>query len=114
MMVPDAAQNVFAALADPARRQIIEGLTEAGARTATQLAPALEMTRQGVTKHLNILADAGLVTVYQRGRDKYYVLTPEPLEEATLWISAIAARWDDRLEALRQFIEDHDDLTGEE
>lgn len=113
-MTSDAAQHVFAALADPARRQIIEALTDEGARTATQLAPALAMTRQGVTKHLNILSDAGLVTIHQRGRDKYYVLTPEPLETATVWISAIAARWDDRLEALRQFIEADDDLTGED
>ena len=111
-MATDAVQNVFAALADPARRKIIETLTEVGAQTATQLAPGLEMTRQGVTKHLNILADAGLVTIHQRGRDKYYALTPEPLEEATMWISAIAARWDERLEALRQFLE-ADDTTGE-
>ena len=100
-MTTRAVQNVFMALSDPARRQIIETLTETGARTATQLAPELDMTRQGVSKHLGILADAGLVTIQQRGRDKYYVLTPEPLEEASLWISAIAARWDERLEALR-------------
>ncbi|MCB9455345.1 MAG: helix-turn-helix transcriptional regulator [Anaerolineaceae bacterium] len=112
-MTTNDVQNVFVALADPARRKIIETLTEVGAKTATQLVPGLEMTRQGVTKHLNILADAGLVTIYQRGRDKYYVLTPEPLEEATLWISAIAARWDERLEALRQFLEDDNETTGE-
>lgn len=101
----DAEQHVFAALADPTRRQLIEKLTDEGAKTATQLADELPITRQGVSKHLNILADAGLVTVRQRGRDKYYFLTPEPLEAASTWISAIAARWDTRLEALRDFVE---------
>lgn len=99
-------ENVFTALADPTRRLLIEKLTDEGAKTATQLAEELPITRQGITKHLNILSEAGLVTIHQRGRDKYYVLTPEPLEEATTWIMAVAARWDERLESLRQFLED--------
>ena len=97
--------NVFAALADDTRRRIIEILTEDGEQTATQLAERFLISRQGISKHLNIMEEAGLVTVHQRGRDKFYHLTPEPLEEATLWISAIAARWDERLAALRDLIE---------
>lgn len=107
--MPDAKQAVFAALADPTRRSLIEMLTQEGAQTATQLAEKLPITRQGITKHLGILAEAGLVTIRQRGRDKYYHLTPEPLEEATLWISAIAARWDQRLESLRDLLDERDD-----
>ena len=57
----DAKQEVFAALADPNRRTIIEILIDDGAKTATQLVDNLPITRQGITKHLNILADAGLV-----------------------------------------------------
>lgn len=103
-------QSVFSALADETRRQIIEMLTEDGEQTATQLADRFPISRQGVSKHLNIMEEAGLVTVRQRGRDKFYHLTPEPLEEASLWISAIAARWDKRLGALRDLIEiDEDD-----
>jgi DNA-binding transcriptional ArsR family regulator len=109
-MMSAAIQNVFAALADPVRRRIIEILTHEGARTATQLAPVLEITRQGVTKHLAILEEAGLVIMHQRGRDKFYYLRPEPLEQASLWITAIAARWDQRLAALSDFLdeEEHD------
>lgn len=103
-------QSVFSALADETRRQIIEMLTEDGEQTATQLAERFPISRQGISKHLNIMEEAGLVTVRQQGRDKFYHLTPEPLEEASLWISAIAARWDKRLGALRDLIElDEDD-----
>ena len=98
-------QAVFAALADPTRRMLIEKLTDEGAKTATQLADELPITRQGVTKHLKLLADAGLVRVHQRGRDKYYYLNPEPLADATSWIGAIAARWDERLAALSDLLE---------
>ncbi len=106
----DAKQEVFAALADPNRRTIIEILTNDGAKTATQLAADLPITRQGITKHLNVLAEAGLVTVVQRGRDKFYYLTPEPMEESALWITAVAARWDERLSRLRDLVEGDQDF----
>jgi DNA-binding transcriptional ArsR family regulator len=98
-------EHVFTALADPTRRLLIEKLTDEGAKTATQLADELPMTRQGVTKHLKLLSEAGLVKIHQRGRDKYYYLNPEPLAEATTWIGAIAARWDERLAALSDLLE---------
>lgn len=106
-MTVDSKQAVFTALADENRRHLIELLTEHGEKTATQLTALFptNITRQGISKHLNILADAGLVTVQQHGRDKFYHLTPEPLEHASLWIAAIAARWDERLAALRDLIE---------
>jgi DNA-binding transcriptional ArsR family regulator len=102
----DRKQAVFVALADPTRRKLIEMMADRGAQTATQLAEQLPFTRQGISKHLGIMAEAGLVTIKQRGRDKYYHLTPEPLEIASLWIMAIAARWDQRLELLRDLLED--------
>jgi DNA-binding transcriptional ArsR family regulator len=111
-MDDDPKQAVFTALADPTRRALIEMLIDHGAQTATQLATRLPITRQGISKHLGLLAEAGLVTIRQRGRDKYYHLTPEPLEEASLWIAAIAARWDARLQALRDLVEG--DLDPEE
>lgn len=108
-------QHVFAALADPTRRLVIEKLTDEGAKTATQLASELplKITRQGVTKHLAILAEAGLVRVHQRGRDKFYYLNPDPLAAATTWVSAIAARWDERLATLSDLLESDDEREGE-
>ena len=97
---------VFVALADPMRRSLLANLAENSPRTATQLAEEYPITRQGVLKHLRILEEAGLVSVYQEGREKRYVLTPEPLSELELWIKEISAKLDQRLLRLKAFIED--------
>ncbi len=105
-----APQPVFAALADPLRRHLLEDLAESSPKTATQLAQRYPKTRQGILKHLNVLEEAGLVTVYQKGREKRYSLTPEPLDELDRWIAALNAKWDARLLRLKQFVEN--DQTG--
>lgn len=96
---------VFAALADPLRRSLLTSLAEYSPRTATQLAEDYPITRQGILKHLRVLEDAGLVSVYQAGREKRYVLTPEPLSELEQWIEEISAKWDQRLLRLKAFVE---------
>src|SRR5687767_12666166 len=98
-------QSVFAALADPMRRGLLVNLAEHSPRTATQLAQEYPITRQGILKHLTILEDAGLVAVYQAGREKRYTLTPEPLEELEQWIEDIGAKWDERLLRLKTWLE---------
>jgi DNA-binding transcriptional ArsR family regulator len=78
---------VFKALADGGRRQLLDALRERNGQTLTELCDQLtEMTRQGVTKHLRILEDAGLVVTVRRGRSKYHYLNPVPINE-------IAERW---------------------
>lgn len=99
-------QALFAALADPMRRSLLVNLAEHSPRTATQLAQEYPITRQGILKHLTILADAGLVAVHQAGREKRYTLTPEPLEELEQWIANIGAKWDERLLRLKTWLED--------
>jgi DNA-binding transcriptional ArsR family regulator len=96
---------VFAALADPTRRQIAKLLAEQGPLTPTELASHLPITRQAVTKHLGALHEAGLVRSSRHGRETRYRLTPRPLEAAALWMAALGAEWDERLEALRGVIE---------
>ena len=98
--------SLFAALADPMRRSLLSNLAESSPRTATQLAADYPITRQGVLKHLTILEAAGLVAVAQRGREKCYSLTPEPLGELDQWIKEIGAKWDARLLRLKALIED--------
>ena len=100
-----APQPVFAALADPVRRRLLEDLAEHSPRTATQLAQRYPQTRQGILKHLNVLKDAGLVTIYQKGREKRYSLSPDPLTELERWTAALNAKWDARLERLKAFVE---------
>ncbi len=97
-------QSVFLALADPTRRLIIQRLLEEDAVTATRLAAGLSITRQAVTKHLNTLVEAGLLTSRVEGRERQYLLRPEPLQEIAAWIAQIEAQWDARLDALHQHL----------
>lgn len=80
-------------------------LAENSPKTATQLAEEYPITRQGILKHLDILEAAGLVAVHQKGREKRYTLTPEPLNEVDQWIKDLSAKWDERLLRLKNFIE---------
>jgi DNA-binding transcriptional ArsR family regulator len=100
--------TIFTALADPVRRNLVLNLAENSPRTATQLAVDYPITRQGILKHLHILEDAGLVAVHQKGREKRYTLTPEPLSELDQWIKDIGAKWDERLLRLKTFLENEE------
>ena len=95
--------DVFAALADPNRRHLVEALARREA-TATELAADLPVTRQAVAKHLAALREAGLVDARRKGRETRYRLTPGPLGEALTWMQEVGATWDGRLEALRRHL----------
>ena len=101
-------EPIFAALADPMRRKLLVNLAESSPKTATQLAEEYPITRQGILKHLHILEEVGLVAVHQKGREKRYTLTPEPLSELDRWIKEISAKWDERLLRLKAFIENEE------
>jgi DNA-binding transcriptional ArsR family regulator len=79
-------------------------LSARGPQTPTQLAAELPITRQAVAKHLAALAEAGLVESSRDGRETRYRLTPAPFEAAALWMAALGAEWDRRLEALRRML----------
>lgn len=96
---------VFAALADPTRRRLLETLAAEPGATATRLAAPLPISRQAVAKHLKLLGEAGLVSSSRRGREALFELDPEPLAEAAAWIGAVGADWDRRLGALRSLLE---------
>jgi DNA-binding transcriptional ArsR family regulator len=102
---PAGPDPVFAALADPTRRHLVELLGERGAMTATELAREVAVTRQAIAKHLAALADAGLAASTREGRDVRYRLTPEPLSDAMAWMAEVGGNWDDRLAALKRHIE---------
>ena len=96
---------VFDALADLTRRRVVETLARGGTVTASGLAGELPISRQAVSKHLNALRGAELVTSTRIGRETHYKLRPDPLYEAAHWIQMVSAEWDDRLEALRRSLE---------
>lgn len=96
---------VFMALSDPTRREVIRLLSQVGPSTLGELSAALPVTRQAVSKHLVILAEAGLVSAAGDTRRRHYRLTPRPLTEAMGWMVDVGAAWDERLEALRRHVE---------
>jgi DNA-binding transcriptional ArsR family regulator len=95
-----AVGAVFAALADPTRRRVVQSLSGGATVTASALARDLPISRQAVAKHLAALDDAGLVSCERRGREAHYRLTPAPLTDAADWMAGIGAQWDGRLAAL--------------
>jgi DNA-binding transcriptional ArsR family regulator len=100
------AEQVFSALADPNRRAILASLAADGPSTATDLAARLPMTRQGIAKHLALMAEAGLVTPEQGERRRVrYRLQSAPVLLAQQFLAALAHDWDHRLEALQHYLE---------
>ena len=95
---------LFAALADPHRRFVVETLASRGTATATQLAAELPVTRQAVAKHLAALRAAGLVRASRSGRETRYELDPAPLGDAAGWIDRVGRQWDERLDALSRHV----------
>ena len=97
---------LFTALADSTRRDLLLNLAQNSPKTATQLSDEYPITRQAILKHLNVLQEAGLVTVQQQGRDKRYYLTLDPLDNLQQWIEELNALWDRRLLRLKALVED--------
>ena len=87
------------------RRRLLTELSSEPA-TATSLAGELPISRQAVTKHLDSLARAGLLTRERSGREVIYRVTPQPLADAAHWMMSVAGQWDARLERLRQTLDD--------
>jgi DNA-binding transcriptional ArsR family regulator len=97
--------ELWAAVADPTRRQVLDVLLAQGEATATTLARELPVTRQAVAKHLVVLDRAGLVESGRRGREVRYVVRPQGLDLAARSMARVAARWDQRLTAIKQIAE---------
>lgn len=97
-------EQVFAALGDTTRRQVLEILAQTRTQTPTELAEQLPITRQGISKHLQILEQAGLVASQRVGREIRYSFQPEPLSQPLEWIEAVARQWDQRLQALHRYL----------
>jgi DNA-binding transcriptional ArsR family regulator len=100
-----AAEDVFAALADPTRWRVLELLAARGEGTATTLAGEMPVSRPAVIKHLAVLARAGLVESRRQGREVLFTVRPERLETTARWMAGIASQWDARLAALKRLAE---------
>ena len=87
------------ALADESRRTVLEALAN-GEATAGELGALLPIARPGVSRHLRVLREAGLVEVRQQSQQRIYSLRPQPLAEVDEWLGRYRALWEQRLDAL--------------
>lgn len=99
---------VFAALGDPTRLRLIERLGRGGPASITALTEGTALTRQAVTKHLGVLAAAGLVRDERRGREHRWALEPATLRDAAGWLEQYRAEWEARLDRLDAFLQSPD------
>ena len=90
---------VLQALSDPSRRTVLQTLSE-GPATVGELAALLPIARPGVSRHLRVLREAGLVDVQQDAQFRVYSLRPEPLAELDQWLGQYRSLWEQRMHAL--------------
>ena len=103
--IENSAQ-IFDALGDPTRLQLVARLSRGGPQSITGLTRGSALTRQAITKHLRVLAGAGLVRGTRRGRESRWALERKPLDVATRYLEWISRRWDSALERLKTFVEE--------
>jgi DNA-binding transcriptional ArsR family regulator len=107
-----AGSPVFAAVASPARRQLLGLLLEHGPLPVQDLAAHFAMRRPSVSEHLRVLKDAGLVSERRAGRQRYYHLEPQPLQEVSQWLSPYERFWRQKLSGLRELLDSDGDADA--
>jgi DNA-binding transcriptional ArsR family regulator len=106
--------EVYKAVADKTRRQILDLLRTGGAQRAGDIATHFpEISRPAVSKHLRVLREVNLVLEQEKGRELWYRLNPTPLQEVNDWLSSYQTLWNDRLQDLKQIIESQKDKENE-
>jgi DNA-binding transcriptional ArsR family regulator len=101
----EALASVFAALGDPTRLKLVAVLCAGGALSIAQLTTNTDISRQGVTKHLQVLAQAGVVRDVKQGRERLWQLEPGQIDEARRTLEVIGRQWEVALGSLKAFAE---------
>jgi DNA-binding transcriptional ArsR family regulator len=104
-MTAQPDDELWSAIADPSRRQLLDLLTSSGEASASWLAGRVPFTRQGVAKHLAVLEETGLVSRRKQGREVLYQVEASRLDQATRAMAELAAQWDRRLAAIKRLAE---------
>lgn len=99
---------VFAALGDETRLRILAKLSNHGPLSIARITDGESMTRQAITKHLDVLAEAGLVHDLRQGRERLWELDLEPLATARSCLEVVGRAWDRRLDRLKSFVEEEE------
>ncbi|WP_439813769.1 ArsR/SmtB family transcription factor [Zavarzinia sp. CC-PAN008] len=97
---------VFAALGDGTRLALLKRLSGGEAHSISHLSGETHLTRQAVTKHLQVMERAGLVRSIRVGREARYAYAPDAVAVARTWLDTVSAQWDDAIGRLRAFVED--------
>ena len=104
-MTTQADDELWSAIADPSRRRVLDLLVSHGDVSASWLASQVPFTRQAVSKHLAVLEEAGLVSRRKQGREVLYRVDAGRLDQAAQALADLAARWDQRLSAIKRLAE---------
>jgi DNA-binding transcriptional ArsR family regulator len=97
-------RDVFQAIADPTRRDII-GLIAKKPMTPNAVAESFDVSRQAISKHIKILTECGIMAIKPYGRERYCSVQPKKLAEVADWIEPFRKMWDDRFERLDDIID---------
>jgi DNA-binding transcriptional ArsR family regulator len=104
----ESLAHVFAALGDPTRLKLVAELSTGGIFSISHLTQTTEISRQGVTKHLTVLAEAGVVRDVKMGRERLWQLEPAGIDEARRTLESIGREWELALGRLKSFVEKND------
>jgi DNA-binding transcriptional ArsR family regulator len=96
---------VFAALGDATRLELLSRLSDGERHSVTELTDGFDLSRQAVTKHLQVLSEAGLVNRKRIGRESRFAMQPEALADARTYLARVSAQWDEAIARLRAAVE---------
>jgi len=100
----EARRDVFQAIADPTRRQII-GMVATKALNLNSIADNFDMSRQAISLHIKILTECGLISIKQQGRERFCEAKLEKLNEVSLWIEQYRQSWESKLDTLELYLD---------
>lgn len=96
-------RDVFQAIADPVRRDIIEHLSEEPL-TVNAVADKFDVSRPAISKHLKILQECGLIDIQKEGRERYCKIQPSSLVPAFMWLEQYRKLWEDKLDSFENYL----------
>ena len=100
----EARRDVFQAIADPTRREIIN-MVAGGAYNVNTISEQFNMSRQAISLHIKILTECGLIVIKQQGRDRFCEAKLEKLGEVSAWVEQYRTYWDEKMNALELYLE---------
>jgi len=105
-------RDVFQAIADPTRRQIIN-LIAHQTLTPNGVADSFDVSRQAISKHIQILAECGIISIKQQGRERYCYVQPKKLDEVTDWLAEFRKSWESRFDKLDDLLANMQSKTND-